>query len=136
MPSRRHFLRTSSLAMAALPLGGCVARPLPVRSPYASAIPDAPVDFVVNDVHSLLNETRVAALVRPRSVEELQTAIARARTEGNTVCVAGGRHAMDPQDHGFMYAWSFYDVDGHHWEVFWMDPKAAEEGPQQTGGRS
>lgn len=49
---------------------------------------------------------------------------------------AGGRHAMDPQDHKFMYAWSFYDVDGHHWEVFWMDPKAAEEGPQQTGGRS
>jgi hypothetical protein len=35
---------------------------------------------------------------------------------------AGGRHAMDPQDHGFMYAWSFYDLDGHHWEVLWMDP--------------
>jgi predicted lactoylglutathione lyase len=39
---------------------------------------------------------------------------------------AGGRHAMDPQDHGFMYGWSFYDPDGHHWEVFWMDPKAAQ----------
>ena len=38
---------------------------------------------------------------------------------------AGGTHAMDPQDHGFMYGWSFYDLDGHHWEVFWMDPKAA-----------
>jgi predicted lactoylglutathione lyase len=38
---------------------------------------------------------------------------------------AGGHHAMDPQDHGFMYGWSFYDPDGHHWEVFWMDPKAA-----------
>jgi uncharacterized protein len=36
----------------------------------------------------------------------------------------GGQHAMDPQDHGFMYGWSFYDPDGHHWEVFWMDPKA------------
>jgi uncharacterized protein len=35
---------------------------------------------------------------------------------------AGGAHALDPQDHGFMYAWSFYDLDGHHWEVFWMDP--------------
>jgi predicted lactoylglutathione lyase len=33
---------------------------------------------------------------------------------------AGGSHAMDPQDHGFMYGWSFYDVDGHHWEVLWM----------------
>jgi uncharacterized protein len=39
---------------------------------------------------------------------------------------AGGTHAMEPQDHGFMYGWSFYDPDGHHWEVFWMDPKAAQ----------
>ena len=37
---------------------------------------------------------------------------------------AGGSHALDPQDHGFMYGWSFYDLDGHHWEVFWMDPSA------------
>src|ERR1051325_11313752 len=37
---------------------------------------------------------------------------------------AGGRHAMDPNDHGFMYGWSFYDPDGHHWEVLWMDPQA------------
>ena len=37
---------------------------------------------------------------------------------------AGGGHAMDPIDHGFMYGWSFYDPDGHHWEVFWMDPNA------------
>ena len=40
---------------------------------------------------------------------------------------AGGRHAMDKQDHGFMYGWSFYDLDGHHWEVFWMDPKTVEQ---------
>ena len=39
---------------------------------------------------------------------------------------AGGRQAMDPQDHGFMYGWSFYDLDGHHWEVLWMDPKAVQ----------
>ena len=37
---------------------------------------------------------------------------------------AGGSPAAEPQDHGFMYASSFYDLDGHHWEVFWMDPKA------------
>jgi len=36
---------------------------------------------------------------------------------------AGGKHAMDPMDHGFMYGWSSCDLDGHHWEVFWMDPK-------------
>ena len=39
---------------------------------------------------------------------------------------AGGTPAMDPMDHGFMYGWSFYDPDGHHWEVFWMDPKAVQ----------
>lgn len=39
-----------------------------------------------------------------------------------TAVAAGGSHAMDAQDHGFMYAWSFYDPDGHHWEVVWMDP--------------
>jgi predicted lactoylglutathione lyase len=38
---------------------------------------------------------------------------------------AGGKHAMPAMDHGFMYGWSFYDLDGHHWEVFWMDPRAA-----------
>ena len=39
-----------------------------------------------------------------------------------TALAAGGAPAMDPQDHGFMYGWSFYDIDGHHWEVVWMDP--------------
>jgi len=34
---------------------------------------------------------------------------------------AGGKRAMDPMDRGSMYGWSFYDLDGHHWEVFWMD---------------
>lgn len=38
----------------------------------------------------------------------------------------GGKPAKDPQDHGFMYGWSFYDLDGHHWEVFWMDPAAVQ----------
>jgi uncharacterized protein len=40
---------------------------------------------------------------------------------------AGGKPAMDPQDHGFMYGWSFYDIDGHHWELVWMDPKVAAQ---------
>jgi uncharacterized protein len=39
---------------------------------------------------------------------------------------AGGKHAMDPIDHGFMYGWSFYDLDGHHWEVLWMDPNSIQ----------
>ena len=44
----------------------------------------------------------------------------------NTAIMAGGKPAMDPIDHGFMYAWSFYDLDEHHWEVLWMDPSAVD----------
>ncbi|NUR07195.1 MAG: hypothetical protein HOQ22_04355 [Nocardioidaceae bacterium] len=36
----------------------------------------------------------------------------------------GGAAANDPQDDGFMYGRSFYDLDGHAWEVIWMDPAA------------
>lgn len=39
---------------------------------------------------------------------------------------AGGAPAMEPVDHGFMYERSFHDLDGHHWEAFWMDPRRAE----------
>jgi hypothetical protein len=35
---------------------------------------------------------------------------------------AGGKRAMDPVDHGFMYGWGFLDPDGHQWEFLWMDP--------------
>jgi predicted lactoylglutathione lyase len=43
---------------------------------------------------------------------------------------AGGRDAAPAQDHGFMYVRTFYDLDGHHWEMVWMDPKAAALGPE------
>jgi predicted lactoylglutathione lyase len=39
---------------------------------------------------------------------------------------AGGAHAVAAQDHGFMYERSFYDPDGHHWTVFWMDPESID----------
>lgn len=35
---------------------------------------------------------------------------------------AGGTTSDEPQDHGFMYDWSFNDLDGHGWGVMWMDP--------------
>ena len=35
---------------------------------------------------------------------------------------AGGAPSQDPSDMGFMYSRSFLDPDGHHWEVFFMDP--------------
>jgi uncharacterized protein len=45
----------------------------------------------------------------------------------NKAIAAGGQPAMPAQDHGFMYGSSFYDVDGHHWEVLWMDPSFVQK---------
>lgn len=36
---------------------------------------------------------------------------------------AGAQETKEAQDHGFMYVRSFQDLDGHQWEIFWMDPK-------------
>ena len=35
---------------------------------------------------------------------------------------AGAEEAKPPQDYGFMQLRSFLDLDGHHWEVLYMDP--------------
>ena len=43
-----------------------------------------------------------------------------------TAIAAGGKYAMDKQEHGYMYGWSFYDLDGHHWEVIWIDPSSVQ----------
>ena len=44
----------------------------------------------------------------------------------------GGSPAKEPMDLGFMYGRSFHDPDGHHWEIFWMDPAALERGPAEA----
>ncbi|HEX5713410.1 MAG TPA: VOC family protein [Solirubrobacterales bacterium] len=46
-----------------------------------------------------------------------------------TALAAGASPAKEPQDYGFMYQRSFHDLDGHHWEIAWMDPVAVEQGP-------
>jgi predicted lactoylglutathione lyase len=35
---------------------------------------------------------------------------------------AGGRQVNDAEDIGFMYSWAFEDLDGHLWDLFWMNP--------------
>ncbi len=46
---------------------------------------------------------------------------------------AGGTQPNPVQDHGFMYGRNFADLDGHIWEVMWMDMEAVmsagEEAP-------
>lgn len=39
---------------------------------------------------------------------------------------AGGTTYNEPQDHGFMYAHGFQDLDGHIWETMYMDPSAVQ----------
>jgi len=34
---------------------------------------------------------------------------------------AGGTDYMEAKDYGWMYQRNFLDLDGHHWEVFYMD---------------
>lgn len=41
---------------------------------------------------------------------------------------AGATTPIEPQDHGYMYQHGFEDLDGHQWEVFWMDPNANPHG--------
>ena len=38
----------------------------------------------------------------------------------NKALAAGGKTPRPPQDHGFMYAHSFEDLDGHLWELVYM----------------
>jgi uncharacterized protein len=37
---------------------------------------------------------------------------------------AGGSAHQEAKDEGYMYGRSFCDLDGHIWEVMWMDPAA------------
>jgi predicted lactoylglutathione lyase len=41
------------------------------------------------------------------------------------VLKAGGKEPREKQDHGWMYYRAFEDLDGHTWEVMWMDVAAA-----------
>jgi predicted lactoylglutathione lyase len=46
----------------------------------------------------------------------------------NHALAIGGSPCNEPQELGFMYSRSFYDTDGHLWEVVWMDMTAMPQG--------
>jgi uncharacterized protein len=52
-------------------------------------------------------------------------------TVGAAALAAGGVEADGLEDHGFMRSRSFYDLDGHGWQVMWMDPAAAQNDPEE-----
>ncbi|MCD0472817.1 glyoxalase/bleomycin resistance/extradiol dioxygenase family protein [Flavobacterium sp. EDS] len=41
------------------------------------------------------------------------------------VVKAGGIEYMEAKDYGWMYQKAFLDLDGHHWEIFFMDESQA-----------
>ena len=61
-----------------------------------------------------------------KATEVLICLSANSRSEVDEVVrkavAAGGRIYNDPQDHGFMYGHGFEDLDGHQWEVAFMEP--------------
>jgi predicted lactoylglutathione lyase len=48
----------------------------------------------------------------------------------NKAIKAGGQEFREVQDYGFMYGRSFEDLDGHIWELVWMDPAAIQQPAQ------
>ncbi len=75
--------------------------------------------FTKREVCNTAVQTEALIAISCASREDVDTMV-------NKALATGGSPAMAPQDMGSMYGWSFYDVDGHHWEVMWMDPKAAQ----------
>jgi len=59
-----------------------------------------PAPTLVNDIHAQLNPSQVYRLVEPDSIPSIQKVIRDARTEGRSISIAGGRHAMGGQQFG------------------------------------
>jgi uncharacterized protein len=43
----------------------------------------------------------------------------------SSAIAAGGSTHSQPQDHGFMYGHGYTDIDGHIWELVYLQPEAA-----------
>jgi len=81
-------------------------------------------DFVTKPVADANAETALTACVSAADRAEVDTL-------AEAALAAGAGAGKDPQDYGFMYQRSFYDLDGHLWEIAWMDPVAVEKGPSE-----
>ena len=69
--------------------------------------------------------------IPPTDSSEVMLALScESRDEVNRLADSAGRNGgiadVNPvQDHGFMFGRSYTDLDGHIWEVMWMDPAVA-----------
>ena len=66
-----------------------------------------------------------------KSTEVLLTITAESRKKVDEMISnavkAGGKEPREPQDHGWMYGRAFEDINGHIWEVFWMNPSKIQD---------
>jgi predicted lactoylglutathione lyase len=73
--------------------------------------------FTKKDLCDTATHTEVILAISAENREQVDDLVNRA-------LAAGGQPSNDPMDQGFMYAWSFQDLDGHLWEVVYMDATA------------
>jgi len=91
---------------------------------------DAYVMLLVTDMFTTFTTKEVADATTSTGAIIAVSAGSREEVDelAEAALAAGATPAGDPADHGFMYYRSFHDLDGHHWEVLWMDPAAAAGG--------
>jgi predicted lactoylglutathione lyase len=73
--------------------------------------------FTKKELCETATHTEVIVALSADSREQVDDIVDRA-------LAAGGQPSNEPMDHDFMYGRSFQDLDGHLWEVFYMDPSA------------
>jgi len=68
----------------------------------------------------------------PKMIEVMTALSADSRDEVNKLTdaavAAGATEKRPAQDYGFMFMRSFEDLDGHVWEIVWMDPAQIQQG--------
>jgi len=73
--------------------------------------------FTPNEICDAKKSTEVLVCLSRESRAKVDEMILKA-------VAAGGKTYNEPQDHGFMYAHGFQDLDGHIWELIYMEPSA------------
>ena len=83
--------------------------------------------LLTNDFFKTFTAKPIADATRSTEVLVCLSCESRAEVDAlvQKALAAGGTAPRAPQDHGFMYGHGFTDLDGHVWELKYMDPNAA-----------
>lgn len=71
-------------------------------------------DFTKKPISDAKKQTEVLVSIQVESKEKVEDLL-------NKAVEAGGEIYAEAQDHGWMYLRSFADLDGHQWEIFFID---------------